>query len=109
MCQVIGLANYSDLNETDDEACSVGIGLDLVVRLLAAKWWHKLITLPTESGPIFVGRVTSICHKLAASSDPTTTCSTALYPLLRSISGPTWAKHRIYSRLTRICKGRATS
>ena len=43
--------------------------------------------------------------KLAASSHYTTACSSAMYPLLRDISGPTWAKHR----LTCICKGQATS
>lgn len=109
ICQVIPLAKCCNLNETDDRACSVGTELHLVVRLLAAKRWHKLITLATKSGPIYVGRVTSICHKLAASSLSTTSSSTATYPLLRNISELAMAKLRIHSRLTCICKGLVTS
>lgn len=36
------LADYYDVNEIDDKACSVGAELDHVVRLPAANWWHKL-------------------------------------------------------------------
>jgi len=63
--------------------------------VLALSWsmWsgYMLLTGGTSSEPDSVGRVTSIYHKLAASSNSTTSCSRAMYPLLRNISEPTWA------------------